>query len=78
MMVNCAPDPDRIDTCASLLAQSVKSPPAMQEMQETRVQFLGLEDSPGEGNDNPFQHSCLGNPMDRGAWRAGHRLRDHR
>ena len=22
--------------------------------------------SPGEGNDNPFQYSCLGNPMDRG------------
>ena len=28
------------------------------------------EDSPGEGNGNPFQYSCLGNPMDRGAWRA--------
>ena len=25
---------------------------------------------PGEGNDNPIQHSCLGNPMDRGAWQA--------
>ena len=24
----------------------------------------------GEGNGNPFQCSCLGNPMDRGAWRA--------
>ena len=24
--------------------------------------------SPGEGNDNPLQYSCLGNPMDRGAW----------
>ena len=24
----------------------------------------------GEGNGNPFQYSCLGNPMDRGAWRA--------
>ena len=24
--------------------------------------------SPGEGNGNPFQYSCLGNPMDRGAW----------
>ena len=30
----------------------------------------GLEKSPGEGNGNPFQYSCLGNPMDRGAWRA--------
>ena len=26
--------------------------------------------SPGEGNGNPFQYSYLGNPMDRGAWRA--------
>ena len=26
--------------------------------------------SPGEGNGNTFQYSSLGNPMDRGAWRA--------
>ena len=25
---------------------------------------------PGEGNGNPLQYSCLGNPMDRGAWQA--------
>ena len=25
---------------------------------------------PGEGNGNPFQYSCLENPMDRGAWQA--------
>ena len=25
--------------------------------------------SPGEGNGNPLQYSCIGNPMDRGAWR---------
>ena len=30
----------------------------------------GLGRSPGEGNGNPLQYSCLGNPMDRGAWRA--------
>ena len=28
----------------------------------------GLGKSPGEGNGNPLQCSCLGNPMDRGAW----------
>ena len=29
--------------------------------------------SPGERNGNPVQYSCLGNPMDRGAWQAtGH------
>ena len=26
--------------------------------------------SPGEGNDNPLQYSCLENSMDRGAWWA--------
>ena len=30
----------------------------------------GSERSPGEGNGNPLQDSCLGNPMDRGIWRA--------
>ena len=30
----------------------------------------GLGRSPGEGNGNPLQYSCLGNSMDRGAWRA--------
>ena len=26
--------------------------------------------SPGGGNGNPLQYSCLGNPVERGAWRA--------
>ena len=30
----------------------------------------GLGRSPGVGNGNPLQYSCLGNPMDRGAWWA--------
>ena len=30
----------------------------------------GLGRSPGEANGNPLQYSRLGNPMDRGAWRA--------
>ena len=30
----------------------------------------GLGRSLGEGNGNPFQYSCLQNPMDRGAWRV--------
>ena len=25
---------------------------------------------PGEGNGNPLQYSCLGNPMHRGTWQA--------
>ena len=28
----------------------------------------GSERSPGEGNNNPLQYSCLENPMDGGAW----------
>ena len=32
--------------------------------------ILGLGRSPGEGNGNPLQYSCLENPMDRGAWWA--------
>ena len=39
-------------------------------MQEMQVPPLGQEDSPGEGNSNPLQYSCLENPMDRGAWQA--------
>ena len=30
----------------------------------------GLGRSPGEGNGNPLQYSCLENPMDRGDWQA--------
>ena len=30
----------------------------------------GLGRSPGEGNGNPLQYSCLENPMDIGAWQA--------
>ena len=30
----------------------------------------GFGRSPGEGNGNTLQYSCLGNPMDRGAWWA--------
>ena len=50
---------------ASLVAQMVKHLPAIQE---TWVQSLGQEDSPGEGNGNPLQYSWLENSMDGGAW----------
>ena len=45
-------------------------------MQETTCNIgdlgwiLGFGRSPREGNGNPLQYSCRGNPMDRGAWRA--------
>ena len=35
-----------------------------------RGSIPGLGRSPGEGNGNPIQYSCLGNPMNRGAWWA--------
>ena len=32
------------------------------------VSIPGLDGSPGEGNGNPLQYSCVENPMDGGAW----------
>ena len=52
---------------ASLVTQSVKNLPAVQE---TWVQSLDREDSPGDENGNPRQNPCLENPKDRGAWWA--------
>ena len=43
----------------------VKNPPANAEDLGS-IPELGR----GEGNGNPLQYSCLGNPMDRGAWWA--------
>jgi len=45
----------------------VKNPPANAG---NEVLILGSGRSPGEANGNPLQYSCLGNPMNRGAWRA--------
>ena len=39
------------------------------------VSIPGWGRFPGEGNGNPLQNSCLGNPMDRGDWwDAAHRV----
>ena len=48
---------------ASLVAQMIKNMPAMQE---TPGSIPGSGRSPGEGNGNPLQYSCLENSMDRG------------
>ena len=45
----------------------VKNPPAKQE---TWFRISGSGRTPGEGNGNLLQFSCLGNPMDRGTWWA--------
>ena len=50
----------------SLVTQTVKNLPAMQE---TRVPSLGRED-PLEKGMATHCSSCLGNPIDRGAWQA--------
>ena len=52
---------------ASLVAQLVKNPPAMQE---TLVRFLGWEDPLEEGMASHFSILAWRIPMDRGAWRA--------
>ena len=52
---------------ASLLAQLVKNPPAMQE---TLVWLLGWEDPQEEGMATHSSILAWRSPMDRGAWRA--------
>ena len=81
MNIQRTPDPLRLpavflrqDTTlkswVSLVAQLVQNLPA--NTGDTRDVDLmpGSGRSPGEGNGNPLQYSCLGNLTDRGAWRA--------
>ena len=45
--------------------------PVCQYRRHKRCRFNPwVASSPGEGNGNPLQDSCLENPMDRGAWQA--------
>ena len=46
------------------------NPPANAGNERDAGWIPGLGRSPGVRNGNPFQYSCLGNPMDRGAWRT--------
>ena len=48
----------------------VKNLPANAEDLRDKDSISGLGRSPGVGNGNPIQYSCLENPMDRGAWKA--------
>ena len=48
----------------------VKNPPAYAGHVRDEGLIPKLGRSPGRGNGNLLQYSCLGNPMDRGAWRA--------
>ena len=46
----------------------VKNPPANAGNTGDAGLITGLERSPGGGNGNPLQYSCMKNPMDKGAW----------
>ena len=59
----------RKNTC-KICCRVVKNPPANPATARDTGSIPGLGKSPGEENGNPLQYSCLGNPMDRGAWRA--------
>ena len=48
----------------------VRNPPANSGDKGDAGLIPGSGRSPGEGNGNPLQYSCLENPMDRGPWRA--------
>ena len=48
------------------MGQLVKDLPANVGDKRDVSSILGLGRFPGEGNSNPFQYFCLGNPMDRG------------
>ena len=55
---------------ASQVALVLKNPTANEgDIRDTGL-IPGLGRSPGGGQDNPLQYSCLENPMDRGAWLA--------
>ena len=54
---------------ASLVSQLVKKLPANAEDTKDVGLIPGSGRSPGEGNGNPLQDSCLENPIDSGAWR---------
>ena len=55
---------------ASQVVLVVKNAPANAEDMRDVGSIPRLGRSPGEGNGNPLRYSCLGNRMDRGAWRA--------
>ena len=48
----------------------IKNLPANAREARNAGSIPGLGIPPAEGNDNPLQYSCLGNPMDRGGWWA--------
>ena len=60
--------PSKTDEAQVMLM--VKNPPANAGNIKDLISILGVGRSPGGGNGNPLQYSCLENPMDRGSWQA--------
>ena len=54
----------------AMVAQMVKNMPVSAGDIRDMDSIPGSGRSPGEGNGNPLQYSCLGNARDRGAWWA--------
>ena len=54
----------------SLVALELMNPPANAGDVRDEGSIPGSGRSPGGGNGNPLQYSCMGNPMDRGTWQA--------
>ena len=59
-----------MEVWASQVALVVKNPPANAGDIRDGSLIPGSGRFPGGGHGNPFQYSCLENPMDRGAWKA--------
>ena len=49
------------------MVKKKKNPPPKAGEKQDTGSIPGSGRSPGEGNGNPLQYSCLGNPMDGGA-----------
>ena len=58
------------ETLLHCCGASGEEPPASAGDTRDMGSIPGSGRSPGGGNGNPLQYSCLENPMDRGAWRA--------
>ena len=69
---NCSRPPLYTDSfiCFMIIGSVIKNSPGNAgDVGEVNL-IPGSGKLPGEGNGNPLQYSCLGNPMDRGAWQA--------
>ena len=62
--------PSNFNLVIYTVALVVKNPPANAGDIKDAGSIPGSGRSPGEGNGNPLQCSCLGNPRDRGVWQA--------